>query len=55
MELVNVNDKMSDWYQLTLPLGSNSTNSFVYALLLLMSPITRYCIIGTKYFGTGVS
>ena len=42
MELVNLNNKFSDWYQLTLPLGSNDTNSFVYVLLLLRSSSTRY-------------
>ena len=44
MELANLNNKISDWYHLTLPLGSNNTNSFVYALLLLKSPSTRCCI-----------
>ena len=32
MELVKLNNKMSDCYQLTLPLGSNNRNSFVYIL-----------------------
>ena len=54
-ELVNLNNEMSDHYQLTLPLGSNNTNSFVYAPLLLKSPSTRYCISGTKHFVTGPS
>ena len=55
MELVNLNSKMSDWSQLTLPLGSNNTNCFVHVLLLLRSPSTKYCISGIKYFVTGTS
>ena len=55
MELVNLNNKMPDWFQLALPLGFNNTHSFVNALFLLRSPGTRYCISGTKYFVTGAS
>ena len=54
-ELVNLNNEMSDYYQVALPLDSNNANSFVYALLLLKSPSTRYCISGTKHFVTGPS
>ena len=53
MELVNLNNKMSDSYQLTSHSISNNTNSFVYVSLLLRSPDTRYCISGTKYFVIG--
>ena len=55
MELVNLNNKMSDWYQLTLPLGSNNTIFFVYVLLFLRSPSTKYCISRTKHFVTGAN
>ena len=50
---LNLNNKMSDSYQLTSPSISNNTNSFVYVSLLLRSPDTRYCISGTKYFVIG--
>ena len=33
-----MNHKMFDWCQLTLPVGSNNTNHFVYVLLILRSP-----------------
>ena len=55
MEIVNLNNKMSDLDQLTLLLGSTNTNFFVYALLLLRSPRSRYSISGTKHFVTGAS
>ena len=41
MELVNLNNKMSDWHQLILPLGFNDTSYFVPVLLLLRNPSTR--------------
>ena len=55
MEVVNLNNKMSDWYQLTLSLGFNKTNYFVYEWLLLRSPSTRHCISGTKRIVSGAS
>ena len=32
-----MNHEIFDWYQLTLPVGSNDTNPFVYVLLILRS------------------
>ena len=55
MELHNLNNKMSDWYQLTLPLGSNNKKSFVYVFLRLRSPSTKCYISRTKHFVTGES
>ena len=55
MELVNLNNKISDWYQLILPLGSSNTNSFVYAMLLLRNSSVRHLISRTKHFITGAS
>ena len=55
MELVNMSNKMSAWYQLKLPFASNNTNSFVYVFLHLRSPSTKYKNNRTKHFVTGAS